>query len=433
MKDIGFTMNDTGVKIGLIKITNSSAGFEIGKNTTKVEGKLGGLHIQDYDPDARYYPQMIEARTDEEMVIFTYETFDESKLKEGECGVLLLITFNHVKYIWIERFQLRIRQYFSEISAIQKYLSTTASSAAAAISKRSRLFRYDIQLRNPYIIIPRNTNTPDGLVIDLGEISISKQFPINEDGVLMTRICVNVKAMNWKSGNLKTQKHETFIPILTNTDLQMFWEKPYDEQKQQEHIYPGLNVWVHFPSLHLILSEYQCWQICSTIAENICAPPTDSENYVKKLKEKLKWYDTVSQLSNPPQLQPQPSMKSLKIKNPYADEEEEEDDFEFQPDDEKWTDLLIDFHLDKWITEVSKESGTDKEGNPTTIGALEVLNFHMNYNMFSNGSHFGLFSMLSMKLFDKRFHSENKFKELLTPLGPNIGKQIGRASCRERV
>ena len=337
MQDIGFTMNDTGVKIGLIKITNSSAGFEIGKNTMKVEGKLGGLHIQDYDPEARYYPQMIEARTDEEMVIFTYETFDQSKLKEGECGVVLLITFNHVKYIWIERFQLRIRQYFSEISAIQKYLSTTASSAAAAISKSSRLFRYDIQLRNPYIIIPRNTNTPDGLVIDLGEISISKQFPINEAGIMMTRICVNVKAMNWKSGNLKTQKHETFIPILTSTDLQMFWEKPYDEQKQLEHVYPGLNVWVHFPSLHLILSEYQCWQICATIAENICAPPTESENYVKKLKEKLHWYDTISQLSNPPQLQPQASMKSLKIKNPYADEEdEEEDDFEFQPDDEKY-------------------------------------------------------------------------------------------------
>ena len=84
--------------------------------------------------------------------------------------------------------------------------------------------------------------------------------------------------------------------------------------------------------------------------------------------------------------------------------------------------MYIDFHVDKWVIETLKNSGTDENGNSTRVGDLEVLHYDMKYTLYSNGAHVGIFGMRSMKIKDRRFNNPNQFKEILTPLGPGVGK-----------
>ena len=87
--------------------------------------------------------------------------------------------------------------------------------------------------------------------------------------------------------------------------------------------------------------------------------------------------------------------------------------------------MFIDFHVDKWVIEALRDSGVDEDGNSTSVGDLEVLHYDMKYTLYSNGGHLGLFGMRSMKIYDRRFNSPNQFKEILTPLGPGVGKLGG--------
>ena len=328
VNDITFTMNDTGVKIGIIQLRKSTFSFNVLEKTVKVEGKLGTMKIQDLDPGSKKYPQMFNTESNEDMITFTYETFKEDQPNFPGYGVLLCITINSIRYMWIERFQLRVRKYFSEIPEMQRLLSNTASSAAAVI-KQKRLFRYKIKLNNPYIVVPQHVDTSRCLIIDLGEILIDKQFPLSADqSYQLTRIFVDVKAMNWKTGILGDNNiidSKTTLAILDNTDLQLWWEKPSDENILNQHLCPNMNVWVYFPLLHLRLSEYQCWQICDTIVQNICAEPTEHELYVESLKDKYKLN----------QKDDENAFKNNEQEEQEKQEEKEEEEFRFQPDDEK--------------------------------------------------------------------------------------------------
>ena len=339
VNDISLTMNDTGVNIGVIQLKNSTFGLQLYKNTMRVEGKLGTMRIRDLDPGSSRYPEMFDTAELEDMITFSYETFQENQPNFPGYGVLLKIGINSINYMWIERFQLRVRQFFSEISEMQKILATTASSAAAVI-KQKRLFCYQIHLSNPYIVIPLNVNSEKCLLIDLGQIAIEKQFPITKDGIQMTRIFVDVQKMNWKTGIYGSND---YLAILNNTDLQLWWEKPAEELVQEQHIYPGMNVWVYFPLLHITLTEHQSYQICDTIAQNICASQTAHEVFVQELKDNLEknnlnisqesqksnLADTLSILNN------DISKLSDSIDEEPEEEEEEEEEFQFQPDEEK--------------------------------------------------------------------------------------------------
>ena len=411
VNNVGFTLNDTGVKIGVINIRNSSATLQLHKTTTFIQGKMGSVNVEDFDPASRLYPQMFEIDGNEEMVSFIYRTYDKDSHNFPGYSVLLKFTLNSIRYLWLERFQLRIRQYFSEISAMQALLSKTATSVGAAISDQRRIFKFEFQLNNPYIVIPKNCNSSKGLIADLGLIHIYKEFPLNEDGVMMTRTCIDVKEMNLKAGILGGS---TFQTILLNTDIQIYWEKPYDDSKLKEHIYPSFYAFLDFPKFHIVLTEQQALQICATVIENICSEPTDHEKYVSDIKRKL---NNQLQESNPTLsiLQNRDSDSKIVVN-------EIDDNFEFQPDDERWVEMRIDFLMHEGKLEMLRSSGVDENGDPLTVGELEVLEFEMRYDSFSNSSQCGDFSMESFKVYDRRFHSKNQFKELLTPLVPGKGK-----------
>ena len=434
VSDISMTMNDTGVKIGIIQLKNSTFGFKLFKNTMRVEGTLGTMKITDLDPGSEKYPEMFDVEDQEDMVTFSYETFKENQPDFPGYGVLLKIVINSVRYMWIERFQLRVRRFFSEISEMQKLLSSTASSVEAAIKQR-RLFCYQIDLNNPYIVVPQNVNSDKCLIIDLGKIAIEKQFPNTELNHQMTRIFVDVKAMNWKTGLFKSNNYRE---IIDNTDLQLWWEKPSDEPIHAQHIYPSMNVWVYFPRLRLILTEHQSWQICDSVAENICAEPTEHEKMVEEKKLSLRnqvinhgplntissinLADTISILNNE-RISDDDDFHSFKIEE--EDEEEKVKEFIDELNDletEKWIEMFIDFHIDLWEIEALKDSGVDENNNHTMVGNLEVRHWDMKYTSYSNGAHLGLFIMESMKIFDRRYNNPNQFKEILTPLVPGVGK-----------
>ena len=417
---VSFTLNDTGVKIGKMNLRNSSMTVEIRKTTLLIGGKMGSMNVEDYDPSSRLYPQSFDVNGEEEMVSFVYQTYDKESKNFPGYGVLLKIKLNSIRYLWLERFQLRFRKFWSEIAPMQGFISRTASSAAAVI-KQQRLFKFELQLNNPYIVIPKNCNSSKGIIADLGLISISKEFPINEDGVMMSRFEVGIKQMNLKSGILGSTSYKT---ILMNTDLQLYWEKPFDEAKQLEHIYPGLNVFVNFPSLHIMLAEEQALLLCSTIVENICTVPTEHEQMVEAIKSKLR-NDLLDAANGDTKVDVNPTYLILLSGNnntivplpPVVDE-----NFEFQPDELKWCDMKILFYLQGGKLEMLQSSGEDKDGNPLYVGELEVRNFSMDYQMFSNGSHHGIFGIEILKVYDRRENNPNQFKELLTPLIPGTGR-----------
>ncbi|EGC29659.1 hypothetical protein DICPUDRAFT_158736 [Dictyostelium purpureum] len=92
----------------------------------------------------------------------------------------LKVSLSSIRYIFLKRFVEELKLFLNNVNIMREYLKSSIYSAATAISNnRTNLF-YEIEIQNPYIIVPLSSLSNKIFIIDLGRITIKNQFEKHE-------------------------------------------------------------------------------------------------------------------------------------------------------------------------------------------------------------------------------------------------------------
>lgn len=129
--------------------------------------------------------------------------------------------------------------YFGAFAKMQDVLTAATTQLAAATKERAKEFyatkmKFDIDITNPLILVPRGTNSEDYLYLDLGRIIVSNTInPAGEELVDTMKIKV-VKL------NLQTFQEDFSSVLFLHTDISVGLSRPISQN--EGHVVPDLAV-----------------------------------------------------------------------------------------------------------------------------------------------------------------------------------------------
>jgi vacuolar protein sorting-associated protein 13A/C len=147
--------------------------------TLRVGARLGNISLEDLSEEAVGVPafKKLLAIEGEELADFSYETFDPSD-KETFPGYNSSVNLRagSIKFTFMER-ALRDLYAFALRFARMKAVYDAASQAAVQRASEVTRIHYDVAVKTPILVLPRDGLTaPDVLILRLGEINAKNQY-----------------------------------------------------------------------------------------------------------------------------------------------------------------------------------------------------------------------------------------------------------------
>ena len=161
--------------------------------------------MHDSCAENKYYANVVKIESEKEkgarLVTFAFDTYD---IKDATTypGYDLAVQMNvsSIGLVFVQPFFRDLLVYLTEIKAMQDLLAKSAAAAAEGAKQAAqkvmesveevqkgqvvdptqkavgKLFHFDITVLNPHVIIPRNTQSEDVLVLNLGNIHLANKF-----------------------------------------------------------------------------------------------------------------------------------------------------------------------------------------------------------------------------------------------------------------
>ena len=148
-------------------------------STLRVGARLGDLSLEDLSEDTVADPSFKKLLTieGEELADFSYETFDPSD-PETFPGYNSSVNLRagSLKFTFMER-PLRDLYTFAIKFARMKAVYDAASQAAVQRASEVTRVSYDIEVKTPILVVPRDgLSSPDMLILRLGEIVAKNEY-----------------------------------------------------------------------------------------------------------------------------------------------------------------------------------------------------------------------------------------------------------------
>lgn len=128
-----------------------------------MEGKLGSFKITDYFSKGERY-KTIACVEDKNTVDLKLEAYLDKAYKQGDFDVSIQLNLNKIRFNIISRLLLEVAHYFLEMQNMQMNIQTTSPPVSFFSPKIS----LKLHVKNPTIVIPKNSFSKKCLVIDLG-------------------------------------------------------------------------------------------------------------------------------------------------------------------------------------------------------------------------------------------------------------------------
>ncbi|EGG23782.1 hypothetical protein DFA_05918 [Cavenderia fasciculata] len=202
--------------------------------------------------------------------------------QSGDGGVQRLkCRLSSIRFVFLKRFIEQVRIFLSSVNVMREYLKQSIYSAASVISQNRSTFLYEIQVDNPYIIVPLSSLSHQVFIADLGRIVISntiKEDP-EDPNVIIESIQVDGTNLKLLSGldikssglNVRSPPPSTLSPLSASRkfgkmakdiNISCTFVTPF-YQTQPESVTDGA---IHLPPyqrsfvmnpIELLISEYE--------------------------------------------------------------------------------------------------------------------------------------------------------------------------------
>lgn len=172
------SMENNGAQIALLSLPSADVVLVMRAGSMRVSARLGNILLEDTTDGRVAVPEFKKLLTieGEELADFSYETYnpDEASfpgynssihLRAGSLKFTFMEKPIHELYIWALKF------------ARMKAVYDAASQAAAQRASEVTRMQYDVHIKTPIIVLPRDgLSSPDLLALRLGEIVAKNQY-----------------------------------------------------------------------------------------------------------------------------------------------------------------------------------------------------------------------------------------------------------------
>lgn len=182
-----FLMNENGTKFATLSQDNLLTDIKVFPNSFSIKASLGNLRISDDSlPDNHMYFWICDMRDPGgtsfvELVFTSFSIIDEDYEGFDYC---LSGQFSEVRIVYLNRFIQEVAEYFmglvpsdskgvvkmkDQITDSEKWFTTSEIEGSPAL-------KLDLSLKKPIIVMPRHTDSPDYLKLDIVHITVDNTF-----------------------------------------------------------------------------------------------------------------------------------------------------------------------------------------------------------------------------------------------------------------
>lgn len=200
LTSIVVVLNEDGFRLGTLSLSAADVSVMLRSPTMRIAARLGNLSfVDDFSSDG---PKEMISIQGNELADFQYETYDPADLTTypGHDTLIYLRT-GSLKLTFLEEPVHRLLSFFSKFARMKAFYDAAAAAAAQRATEmqtRIQKMHYDILIRTPILVFPRETDQKDIMVANLGEISLTNSFEETEEKVV-TRIQAGLRSVRLTS------------------------------------------------------------------------------------------------------------------------------------------------------------------------------------------------------------------------------------------
>lgn len=190
LRTISFILNDGGMKLATLSLSAADVSVLLNGPSMRVNARLGNLTLRDDTEHSigSKFRNLVEIQGDD-LADFQYETFPRTEKTPPGHDSMIYLRSGSIQFTVVDDILHRILIFFSKFArmkAVMDAASQAARQQASDLAQNDSRMCYDILIRTPIIVFPRDRSSTDYLVAHLGEINASNSFSW-PDGKLVTK------------------------------------------------------------------------------------------------------------------------------------------------------------------------------------------------------------------------------------------------------
>ena len=221
LTEVRMVLNDDGTRLATLSLQAADVSLLLRGPSMRLAARLGNLTLVD-DVESSglpVYKQLLSIEGDN-LADFQYEKFDASDSSYPGYDSLVYLRSGSFRFHFVEAPIHRIIRFltkFARMKAVYDAATSAAAQQASELGQQATKMRYDILVKTPILIFPRDSGSPNTIVANLGEMSVNNKF--SRDGaVTLTHIDAALSKIRLSS-KTGSGDNEEMVEMLKDVDL----------------------------------------------------------------------------------------------------------------------------------------------------------------------------------------------------------------------
>lgn len=180
LTEVRLVLNDDGTRLATLSLQAADVSVLLRGPFMRVAAQLGNLSLtDDFQSDNLPEYKLLLSIEGDNLADFSYEKYDASESTYPGYDSQVYLRTGSFRLVFVEDPIHRILRFltkFARMKAVYDAATSAAAQSATEIQQQANRMRYDILAKTPIIILPRNGQSSDAIVANLGEMSVKNTF-----------------------------------------------------------------------------------------------------------------------------------------------------------------------------------------------------------------------------------------------------------------
>lgn len=180
LTEVRLVLNDDGVRLATLSLQAADVSVLLRGPFMRVAAQLGNLSLtDDFQSDNLPEYKLLLSIEGDNLADFSYEKYDASEATYPGYDSQVYLRTGSFRLVFVEDPIHRILRFltkFARMKAVYDAATSAAAQSATEIQQQANRMRYDILAKTPIIVLPRNGQSSDAVVANLGEMSVKNTF-----------------------------------------------------------------------------------------------------------------------------------------------------------------------------------------------------------------------------------------------------------------
>ena len=265
LTSIVLRLNNDGHLLSTLTLSTADVAVLLRGNTLRVAARLGSLLLLDNslrEAAAPEFKKLLSIEGDE-LADFTYETFDSADEQTYPgYDMSIWLRAGSLRFTFMEEPIGDLLRFFSKFAQMKSvYDAATQAASAQATQLQSKVMKihYDVIIKTPIVVLPRDFSSSDVITANLGEIYAHNTFHNDTNRKhVVTKVEAGIRHIRLAS-RLVSKKKEHHIQMIddVNISVNITQQEHVDHQPDEGTTEPDMQILAKMSNVQIKLTEQQ--------------------------------------------------------------------------------------------------------------------------------------------------------------------------------